>query len=391
MTSKPRVLITRRSKNDITDDIPEFKKMQEVVEFVYYEITTPEAFKEFLPKSEIDAFWITEELFVYLGGPSAYLDYFPQSLKLILVPWVGTDFLDAKLLKEKYNISLCNAGAVAAENVSDLAAFLTLSCFRLTSFWEHCFRFMHRGNISKCREYIGGTHHDTVPGFALVDQDHDMGRTLPYEQKFPAKVNPDKFLNMAKDFTIAGKMLDSPTNKNALILGFGSIGQAIGKKMNAGFGMNISYTKRGGPVDEEFLGYKAKYYSSMNDEGFWSNADVIIMALPGNPDTENLINEEVLSKCKDGVRIVNVGRGICIDEDALLEALDSGKVTSAGLDVYKNEHKLVDPRFFERWDVTLLPHIGSTVVDILTRQTKATLENLESFFVKGEGPKYPVI
>lgn len=387
-TGKPRVLVPKKYKNDIADHLPEYERMSTIVEFVPFELTNSDDLKAFLPTSKVDALWITEELFLYSEPPMRYLDYFPDTLKLILVPWVGTDFLDGAVLKER-GISICNVGPAAADNVSDLAAFLVLSCFRLTSFWEHCFRFMHRGSVAKCREYIGGTHHDTVPGFALVDHGHEMNQTLSGEQKFPAKLGDGQCVNMAKDFTIAGKLLESPTNKNALVLGFGSIGQAIGKRLSAGFGMHVSYTKRSGPVDGKVLGYEAKYYESIEDEEMWGEADVIVMALPGLKETEDLLNKETLSKCKNGVRIVNVGRGSCINEDDLLEALDTGKVTSAGLDVFKNEHTMVDPRFFERWDVTLLPHIGSAVVDILQRHTLATLENIEHFFFKDGKPKYP--
>lgn len=390
MTTKFKILIPRKNKNDIASDSAEFQRIAEFVDFQYYELTNSEDFKKFLLSSNIDALWITEEMFVYLEAPSTYLDYFPKSLKLILVPWVGTDFYDAKLLKEKYGISLCNGGPVASENVSDLAVFLTLSCFRLTSFWEHSFRFVHRGSIQECRGYIGGTHHDTIPGFALVEGNDDLHKTVSAQQKFPKKPENDKFLNLAKDYKIAGKVMESPTDKNALIVGFGSIGQAIGKKLHTTFNMNISYTKRNGPIPESVLGYKANYIPSMDDEAFWRDADLIVLALPGTPDTEDIIDKTTLEKCKDGVRIVNVGRGSCINEDDLLDALDSGKVMSAGLDVYKNESDVVDSRFFERWDITLLPHIGSTVIEILQRQTAATLENIEGFFLKGTGTKYPV-
>ncbi|BAO40682.1 putative 2-hydroxyacid dehydrogenase YPL113C [Kluyveromyces marxianus] len=390
MCAKPKILIPRRNRNDIVSDSEEFKRISAQVEFIYHDLTTSDAFKKFLPTSDIDALWFTEALMDNMEAPSKYMEYYPKSLKLIMVPWVGTDFYDGKLLKEKYGITLCNGGPVASENVSDLAIFLTLSCFRLTSFWEHAFRFVHRGDISKCREYIGGTHHDTIPGFALVESNTEMHRSTSTEQKFPTKADKDKFLNIAQDYKIAGKLMESPTSKNALILGFGSIGQAIGRKLNSSFNMKISYTKRNGPVPEADLGYEAQYMPSMEDELFWKDADLIVLALPGTPETEDIINEKTLSLCKNGVRIVNVGRGSCIDEDALLDALDSGKVASAGLDVFKNEFQQINPRFFERWDVTLLPHIGSTVLEILQRQTAATLENIDGFFLKKTGPKYPV-
>lgn len=94
--------------------------------------------------------------------------------------------------------------------------------------------------------------------------------------------------------------------------------------------------------------------------------------------------------CKQGVRVVNVGRGSVIQEEDLLEALESGKVASAGLDVFKNEEEMVNPKLIQRWDVTAYPHIGSTVADMIAKQTDITLANIEDIFVFSGNGKFPV-
>lgn len=386
---KPKVLLPYKSRQDFADDTAEWKRMEELVEFVKYQLTSEEDFKRYLPDSDISALWITEDLFIYAGGPAKYIDFFPRSLRTIVVPWVGTDFIDGSKLRGEKDIVLCNIGPNAAENVADLALYLTLSCFRMTSFWEHSFRFVNGGKVGPCREYIGGKKNSVIKGAAL---DPETGNLEIQEHVFPERLSHEQAekVNFAKDFTLAGKTVESPTGKNALVLGFGAIGQTIGKKLHYGLGMNIHYYKRSGPLPKEYLGYPACYHGSLVDRETWGVIDLIVMALPGNNSTENLLNKEVLNMCKEGVRVVNVGRGSCVDEDALLEALDSGKVSSAGLDVFKDEQTGIDERFLKRWDVTLLPHIGSAVADIIKRQTIITLQNLESVLIKGEGGIYPV-
>ena len=154
------------------------------------------------------------------------------------------------------------------------------------------------------------------------------------------------------------------------------------------FSMTIEYYKRSGPIQKDILGYNAKYHSGLDDPNTWKNADLIILALPGTASTNDIINRERLSWCKDGVRIVNVGRGTCVDEDALLDALESGKVASCGLDVFKNEETGVKQELLRRWDVTALPHIGSTVADMVVKQTIITLVNVQDIFVEGGEGKY---
>lgn len=116
-----------------------------------------------------------------------------------------------------------------------------------------------------------------------------------------------------------------------------------------------------------------------------------MLALPGDRLTGDMINDHTLSMCKDGVRIVNVGRGNAIDEVALLKALDSGKVASCGLDVFKDESTgNIRKELLQRWDVTALPHMGSAVTDMMSLQTLVTLQNIENIFIKNGKGIYPV-
>jgi len=122
----------------------------------------------------------------------------------------------------------------------------------------------------------------------------------------------------------------SLTGKRVALAGFGSIGQACARKI-AAFGMNITvydpYAKRESVVDCDLLEWPRRL-----DE-----ADFILITCALTDQNRHMLNAEVLSSCKRGVRVINVARGPLIDEAALVVALESGQVASAALDVYEDE------------------------------------------------------
>lgn len=387
LPEKPKVLIPYSQQWDIADHTPEWAELSKKVDFIKYKMTNRQDFQEFFSGSKTDCLWITDEFMEVLGGPKPFWDFYPDTLRAMVVPWVGCDFIDGDRLRKEKNITLCNIGPNASDNVADLAVFLLLSCFRMTSFWEHCFRFSTEGKVAETRKYVGGSK--TEP-FDMHLQNCTSSTSHSYS--FPEVLNSDERskMNLSKNFKIGGKLVESPMGKTALILGFGAIGQAIGKRLKLGFGMEVCYYKRSGAVSKDQLGYDATFHGSLESPETWEIADVIILALPGAPSTYNIINEKTLAMCKDGVRIVNVGRGSCVDEDALLDGLDSGKVTSCGLDVFKDEQTGIREEFLKRWDVTILPHIGSAVADFMFRQTFITLKNIQNIFIEGGDGIYSI-
>ncbi|KAI3189989.1 hypothetical protein CBS147311_9753 [Penicillium roqueforti] len=122
-----------------------------------------------------------------------------------------------------------------------------------------------------------------------------------------------------------------PQRKVLGILGMGGIGRNLKKKAEA-FGMKVIYHNRRKLSDEMSAG--AKYVSF--DE-LLSTSDVISLNLPLNKNTRHIIGKAEFAKMKDGVVVVNTARGAVMDEAALVDALDSGKVFSAGLDVFEEE------------------------------------------------------
>ena len=149
------------------------------------------------------------------------------------------------------------------------------------------------------------------------------------------------------------------------ILGMGGIGTATAKRA-AAFGFKLQYHNRK-PVEglEKAFGSQdvPKY---VGFEELLKTSDVISVHLPLEPATKHLIGKEQLSKMKDGAIIVNTARGAIIDEAALLQSLESGKIWSVGLDVFEEEPK-VTAGLLKHPGSVLLPHIGTATVDTQVR------------------------
>src|SRR5271170_1943646 len=145
-------------------------------------------------------------------------------------------------------------------------------------------------------------------------------------------------------------------------------------------GMKIQYHNRNrlSPAQEKAAG-DAKYVTF--DE-LLSTSDVLSLNLPLNPKTRHIISNAEFAKMKDGVVIVNTARGAVMDEAALVEALDSGKVASAGLDVYEDEPK-IHPGLIKNENVLLVPHLGTHTYETERSMEVVVINNIRSAITKG--------
>lgn len=141
--------------------------------------------------------------------------------------------------------------------------------------------------------------------------------------------------------------------KSALILGCGDIGSAAARRLGS-FGMKITGIRRE-PRETEY--FDSVFGIEMLDE-LLPNADVIICCLPHSPQTEGQLNEARLHRVKEGALLVNVGRGSLIHEGALIEALKSGRLFGAVLDVFENEPLSEDSLLWDMENVLITPHIS---------------------------------
>ncbi len=152
------------------------------------------------------------------------------------------------------------------------------------------------------------------------------------------------------------------------ILGFGRIGQALARRAALGFGMPVLYHNlRAVDLAAELLG-KAEH--TPFDE-LLQRADIVAVVLPLSSETRGLIGAREFGLMKPGAIFINGARGAIVQEPALLQALDSGRLRAAGLDVFATEPLPLDSPLRTHPKVTALPHIGSATIE--TRHAMAVL------------------
>ena len=225
-------------------------------------------------------------------------------LKLIIRGGVGVDNIDVKYAEEA-GITVKNTPKASSESVAELAMAHMFSCARYISVAGHSMR----------------------------------------EGKWEKKA-------YGKGVELSGKTLG--------IIGFGRIGQKLGAMARA-MGMTVvAYDIYHVPGIEEQLGMK---YVEMDE--LFAQADFISLHTPAI-DGKPLISAEHIAKMKDGVIFVNTSRGNSVDEAELLEALNSGKVRAAGLDVYAEEPS-ANAALYSHPNVSCTPHIGAATVEAQKR------------------------
>ena len=238
-------------------------------------------------------------------------------LKLIIRGGVGVDNIDVKYAEEA-GITVKNTPRASSNSVAELAMGHMFSCARFLSVAGHTMR----------------------------------------EGKWEKKA-------YGKGFELGGKTLG--------IIGFGRIGQALGR-MAKGIGMRvIAFDVYHIPGIEEQMGIP---YVEM--EELLAQADFISVHAPA-VDGGALINGENIAKMKDGVVVINTSRGTNVDEAALLEALESGKVRAAGLDVWAEE-PAKNVALYSHPRVSCTPHIGAATQEAQARIGEEIVSIIQSFF-----------
>ncbi|MFX0543772.1 2-hydroxyacid dehydrogenase [Roseovarius sp. S4756] len=166
--------------------------------------------------------------------------------------------------------------------------------------------------------------------------------------------------------------------KTVGIVGMGRIGQAIARRCHHGFGMKVIYQNR----SRKSLDLPAEQMDSI--EALAARADVVITCVPGGAETHHLIGAEAFAAMQDHAHFINISRGDVVDEAALIEALQSGQIAGAGLDVYEHEPK-VPAELIALENAVLLPHLGTAALEVREAMGMLAVENLRAFFA-GETP-----
>lgn len=159
------------------------------------------------------------------------------------------------------------------------------------------------------------------------------------------------------------------------LYGLGRIGLAIARRLEA-FGVELAYHTRTPRSDVPY-----RHHSSL--ASLAEAVDTLVVIVPGSDSTRHTVNAEIFKALgKNGV-VISIGRGITVDEAALVEALQSGTIAAAGLDVFENEPH-VPQALIDLPTVSLLPHVGSASVATRNAMADLVADNLIAWFETGE-------
>ena len=176
------------------------------------------------------------------------------------------------------------------------------------------------------------------------------------------------------DFLMGKQLTDSRLG----ILGMGRIGQALAERAKS-FGMKIHYHNRKKLPPNLEKG--AIYHESL--KSLISISDFFSINCPTTEETKKIINEETLSYFPNGAVIINSARGDMIDDEAMINALKSGKVFALGLDVYNGEPD-IHPQYLKLDNVFILPHLGSATEKTRFAMADLAISNIEEYFKTGK-------
>ncbi|CAJ2507127.1 Uu.00g083130.m01.CDS01 [Anthostomella pinea] len=205
----------------------------------------------------------------------------PPSVRVFASAGAGFDWADVKLLGET-GIIYCNAGLAASEAVADFAVALIISTFRMLPYLI----------TSATSAATFSAAHDSATAQSHNLRSHVLG-----------------------------------------LVGLGNIGQQIAHRCRAGFGMEVAYYDvERKPADVEAR-LQTRYCESL--EALVRGADCVVLCTPSGAG--RLINKESLAWFRPGARFVNIARGTLVDEEALADALEEGRVSNIALDVHANE------------------------------------------------------
>ena len=155
------------------------------------------------------------------------------------------------------------------------------------------------------------------------------------------------------------------------IVGMGDIGSAVAKRAQVSQ-MQVVYHNRHQRVDDAELG--VTYMPTLDK--LLSESDFVLLAVTLNPSTKHMLNEAAFAKMKQGSRLINISRGAVVDTEALYEALHSGKLAYAALDVTDPEPLPAEHKLLTLDNITVTPHIDSATVETRDAMALLTADNI---------------
>ncbi len=174
------------------------------------------------------------------------------------------------------------------------------------------------------------------------------------------------------DFCYMLAPLKELLDKTIGIIGYGKIGRRVAE-IAKGFEMNVLVNTA---HPEKYAGEDINF---VDRDTLLKNSDFVSIHCPLTPETTKMVNREFISKMKDGAFLVNTSRGGELDEEAVKEALDSGKLSGAGVDVLSVEPPVPENPLFHTKNIYITPHIAWASYDTRVRLMKILEENVKSF------------
>src|SRR6202521_2060196 len=213
--------------------------------------------------------------------------------------------------------------------------------------------------------------------FSVPMAEHTMGLLLALARNFPDSVREQDRARWAQQ-EIWGKPqhLTELNGKVLLIVGDGSIGREVAKRAKA-FDMRVWGVTRSGEGDRTVA---EKIFSAAELHDALPDADFVLIAAPETAETKLLIGAAEIGRMKRGARLINVGRGSLLDEAALIQALESGALGGAALDVAQTEPLPAESPLWGAPNLFITPHTSGVSDRLWDRQAAILIDLLEKWF-----------
>ena len=208
--------------------------------------------------------------------------------------------------------------------------------------------------------------------------EYAMGAMLYFTKQF------GKFHEQARDRKWQRAWLDELTGKQLTILGLGHIGQSLARRAKA-FDMEVVGTLR----RLRRLDYVDRIVSLEEIDSQLATTDFLVCCLPLTAATRDLVNAELFCKLRPGAVLVDISRGGVVNGNAVIEALNTGSLKGAALDVFEQQPLPPDSPLWQREDILITPHVSGTTPHYLGRALGVFVENYKSI-IDGTGLVTPV-
>ncbi len=213
--------------------------------------------------------------------------------------------------------------------------------------------------------------------FSVPMAEHTMGLLLSLARNFPDSVRgQDRERWSQQEIWDKPQHLTELNEKVLLIVGYGSIGREVARRAKA-FDMRVWGVTRSGKGEQTHL---EKIFAASQLFEALPGADYVLICAPETAETKRLIGAAEIAKMKCGARLINVGRGSLLDEEALVQALEVGALGGAALDVAATEPLPAESPLWKAPNLFLTPHTSGVSDRLWDRQATVLIELLERWF-----------